>query len=236
MTRLVVKTHSPWRVRIMALGLLTAAGLSGWGLHRLGYHRAGLEFQALQVERSRLAELNAELTRTNTELRERRAILERSSQVEHVAYKQLEGTVGGLQDEILELKEELAFYRGIVSPGDTGRGLTIQSLQITRRAVERGFHYKLVLTQVLDNATVARGEVSMNIEGIQNGVPRELSLQEAGSVKSDLAFRFKYFQNLEGDLLLPEGFIPARVTVFIDAQGRKQKRLEKVFDWPVEES
>ena len=52
--------------------------------------------------------------------------------------------------------------------------------------------------------------------------------------KKRLDFSFGYFQNLQDDLILPEGFAPARVSVKLTQQGASAKSVEKSFDWSIE--
>jgi hypothetical protein len=52
--------------------------------------------------------------------------------------------------------------------------------------------------------------------------------------ESRLAFSFRYFQNLQADLVLPKGFAPARVTVKLTPDGKSAKPLEKSFDWAIQ--
>jgi hypothetical protein len=43
-------------------------------------------------------------------------------------------------------------------------------------------------------------------------------------------FRFKYFQQLEGYLTLPEGFNPTRLTVTLEENGKKSP-VVRHFSW-----
>ena len=61
-----------------------------------------------------------------------------------------------------------------------------------------------------------------------------LSLTEIADVESyPLKFRFRYFQDLAGDMSLPEGFTPERVLV--TAQQNGQEPLQATFPWPQDE-
>jgi len=169
-------------------------------------------------------------------LREQKAQLQRAAQIERQAYNELDNNLKGLQGEILELKEELAFYRGIVSPRDASRGLRLQTFTI-EAVGPRSYRYKVVLTQVHKNDRLARGRVTLQVEGLQDGTPRILDLGRlsAKPVK-ELNYRFKYFQKLEGDLKLPKGFQPLRATARILPGGRRQNIIQKTIDWPTEEN
>ena len=101
----------------------------------------------------------------------------------------------------------------------------------------RGFRYTVVLTQVLKNDRLARGSVKLFIEGLEGNELKTLDLAalSENSVK-EFDYRFKYFQNLEGDLILPKSFKPMRATAQILPQGRQADMIEKTIDWPTEEN
>ncbi|GAB4292234.1 MAG: hypothetical protein Kow0096_06970 [Thiohalomonadaceae bacterium] len=236
MTRLVVTPHRPWRMRLVIGGLVIGAVLSGWGLFEYGRYRAGFDTLTAQQEQGELNRQNAELHQEIVALREEKAVLERSIQIDRQAYKALEATVGGLQAEIAEYKSELAFYRGIVSPKDAQQGLRVESFDIAANGVENSFRFKLVLTQVLKSDRLARGRATFEVEGLQEGQNKTLLQHEVTTDATKFfTFNFKYFQNFEGDLTLPAGFIPLRVVVKLDPSGGADK-VEKIVEWPVEEA
>lgn len=236
MSRLVVTPHRPWRMRLVIGGLVIGAVLSGWGLFEYGRYRAGFDTLTAQQEQGELNRQNAELHQEIVALREEKAVLERSIQIDRQAYKALEATVGGLQAEIAEYKSELAFYRGIVSPKDAQQGLRVESFDIAANGVENSFRFKLVLTQVLKSDRLARGRATFEVEGLQEGQNKTLLQHEVTTDATKFfTFNFKYFQNFEGDLTLPAGFIPLRVVVKLDPSGGADK-VEKIVEWPVEEA
>ncbi len=76
------------------------------------------------------------------------------------------------------------------------------------------------------NDRLVRGRVKLFVEGLQDNAPKtlELSALSENSVK-ELSYRFKYFQSLEGDLVLPSGFRPTRATAQILPSGRQQDMI-----------
>lgn len=238
MNRLVVKTHNPVRVALRVIGSAALLGLAGWGLFEYGAYTAGHDFRTANEIAENLQTKNRDLEQQITGLREENAILQRSRDVEREAGRELNNAVLRLQDEIAEMKSELAFYRGIVTPKETARGLRVQRFEVMPNGVERGYRYKLVLTQVLKNDTVVKGNASVVLEGTRHGKLATVSLADLGVGGKDgkLGFRFRYFQNFEGDFVLPDGFVPARATVTVIPQGRGHRDFEQVFDWPAEES
>lgn len=236
MTRLVVRPHRPFKTIIVATLTSLTVIVSGWSLFEYGRYRAGFDRFGAEAAEQQLQARVQDLLTGIAALREENAGLQRARQVEREAHETLNGSLRTLQDEMLELKEELAFYRGIVSPREASRGLRLQSFQLDRGGRPNVWRYKLVLTQVLKNDTLARGSVEMQLEGLHEGSQASLGLAELSSDSAaTLAYQFKYFQNLEGHLIVPEGFTPQRLTVRVVPRGGKNT-IKQVYDWPAKET
>lgn len=234
---LVVKPHHPWKNRLLALLISVALILGGWSLFEYGRFSAGFDSsEAVQLQ-STWEGKKAELEDNISQLRGEKAILERASQIEREAYGELDETLRQLQAEILELKEELAFYRGIVSPREAARGLRLQSVKLEANGQPHGYRYKIILTQVLKNDRVAYGRVNFSVEGMFNGVATKLDFSRLSekSVK-ELNYRFKYFQSLEGNIRLPQRFQPLRVRVQVLPWGKQKDEIVKSINWPIKET
>lgn len=236
MSHLVVKQRSFWHSRpgvalLVALCILLLLAVFEFGRYRAGYSSIEVAGEIAELERQIAA-----LQQQHIQLREQKAIMERSGQIERKAYTQMEGTVTELQDEILELKEELAFYRGIVSPKEARKGLKLQDFELSAGTQPRQYHFKVVLTQVLNNTTVARGKLNFEVAGLYQGKQQTYSLEQMSESKSGPSFRFKYFQVLEGDFMLPEGFEPVKVNLTVKPKTKAHKKLTQAFDWVVGEN
>ncbi|HEC19964.1 MAG TPA: hypothetical protein ENI97_11550 [Gammaproteobacteria bacterium] len=231
-SKLIIKSHHPLRHRAR-LGLLLVALLAlAWGVFEYGFSRAGYDNSSLHQERDQLREQLDRQQEENKQLRARIAMLERAAQVDKQAYATVEAAQKQSQDEMLELKEEVAFYRGIVSPSETASGLNIPSFTVTNIGDEGAYRFKLVLTQVKSNVRVVKGYARVIFEGVKDGAQVQLSLKEvSGGALDKLKLRFKYFQNNEGEIVFPKGFLPSRVLVEVVPSGKGATRLKKTFDW-----
>jgi hypothetical protein len=231
---LVVKAYHPWRTRVVTGLLLVVLGLAAWALFEYGRFSAGYDSIKARKDHQVLLKHVDDLENQIESLREEKAVLERDAQIERKAYDELDTTLKVLQGEILELKEELAFYRGIVSPRDAAQGLHLQRFKIEPNGKPRGFRYKVILTQVLKDDRTARGSLVIAIEGLQNNEAKVLSMQEISEKHvKELEYRFRYFQNMEGDIQLPQGFKPQRVTIKVIPRNRSGRGpFEKTYDWP----
>ena len=232
-SKLIIKSHHPWkhRAKITAavLGLLLVAG---W-IFNLGHSRAGYDYDEIVVERDSLLKQLETAQSKIQDQRERIAILERAGQIDKKGYSEVEESLKQAQDEMLELKEEVAFYRGIVSAAETASGINIADFRISGIGEERAYRFKLVMTQTKNSKRIIQGYARIAFEGVQDGAQVEHTLNKVSGGKLDkLKLRFKYFQNVEGEIVLPEGFLPSRVLIEVISSGRDATRLKKTFDWP----
>ncbi len=218
------------RVKLALLSVILLA--VAWAVFEYGFSRAGYDNSNLHTERDTLREQLALEKKSTLDLRSRIAVLERAAQVDKQAYGTVESTQKQSQDEMLELKEEVAFYRGIVSPTDTASGLNIPSFTVTGIGEAGAYRFKLVLTQVKSQVRVVKGYARVIFEGVKDGAQVQLSLKQAtGGALDKLKLRFKYFQNNEGEIVFPKGFLPSRVLVEVVPSGKGTTRLKKTFDW-----
>lgn len=203
-----------------------------WLVFEFGYLRAGYDNESLKDIKIQLQEQTVKSNQLISSLSDKLAELKRITNVDQLAYANVDESVRDFQDELLELRAEVAFYRGIVSPTEAESGLNIASLKFYPLGSAGGFRFKLVLSQLRKNDRLIRGSARLYIEGILGGAQKKLSLKDLTMGKTrDLKLRFKYFQNIEADLVLPEGFIPSRVLVDVIPLGKNRPRIKKTFDW-----
>jgi hypothetical protein len=232
-TNLIIKSHHPWRHRLKIAGVVGLLLVIAWLLVDFGRYRTESAAVTLGEERDRLQDALDDVQDENKELKDRIAVLERAAQVDRQAYGEVERTLEATQNEMLELKEELAFYRGILMPAETSAGLNVADFRLTAIGEKRAYRYKLVLTQVAGNDRLVQGTAQISFEGLQkNGGQVQVGLRELTKGAQDrLAVRFKYFQHFEGEVVLPEGFVPSRVLVDVLPSGGSLLEVKKTFDW-----
>ena len=233
---LIVRAHRPWKSKFIWGIVVLVLFIGGWTLFDYGRFLAGYDSRDSDNEIEELLEVQSDLEKRIELLREDKAVLERAAQIERKAYKELDRTLKILQAEILEHKEELAFYRGIVSPKDSSSGLYLQNFYLTQNGETQSYRYKLVLTQVLKNSRLINGKVKLQFEGLLDGEPESFDLKEITAKKvRDLNYRFKYFQNVEGVVEFPKGFSVLRVKIQILPRGLQRDMIEKTIEWSFEE-
>ena len=226
-----------WRSMLMRVALISAIAMvlfAGWWLYDLGKVRGVIELKSMRTQYAIVEKLNTKQSKDNKVLRERVAILERSSQIDQQAAQDVKADLGQLEMELQAAREEIEFYRGIVAPGDVQSGLRVHRFTLKRGTAPGKYHYELVLTQLKHNDKYVTGVVDWKISGLLLGEPGEVALAGVTNPPvKQLKFRFRYFQELAGTITLPEGFEARNVTLTITPAGKKkQGPVEQVFDWP----
>ena len=177
------------------------------------------EIQGLEIQ---IAELKQEI-----------ALLATHRDIDREAYQVVETNLGDLQRKILEQSDAIAFYRGIVSPANGGRGLRVQDLKLTKGKAERQFHVRLVLVQVMQHDRSVKGEVDFSIDGEQDGAEVTYALEQLlpADADSTWSFSFRYFQDFDRELILPAGFIPEKVNVEVISRTKSIASVKQSFVW-----
>lgn len=233
----------PWLRWVLIAGgaLLLVAALVG--VYRWAWSAAGGEWRkaraaqtALSEQRASLAEQVEALEQQNQGLRAQLAYLEQSGSIDSMACETLRSTLQDMEAELASAREQIAFYRGIVSPQDAKAGIRIQSMRLTPLEPDRVFAYKLVLIQAMRHDRVVKGSVSILVEGLLNGNVTELpwSTLEIGAEERRgraTPFAFKYFEELVGQIALPAEFVPTRLTVTLNPSTRGLKPVTRRLEW-----
>jgi len=171
---------------------------------------------------NQIAELNQEI-----------ALLETHREIDVEAYKVVEADLIDLQRKIQEQRDAIAFYRGIVSPADGGRGLRVQDFKVTKGKKEGQFHMRLVLVQVMQHDRSVKGDVEFSLEGSQDGKAKTYSLQELQptDAKNNWPFAFRYFQDFDRELILPSGFTPEKINIEVKSRTKSIASVKQSFLW-----
>lgn len=202
-------------------------------LFEFGRIQAGYNLVDAVDERNTYEQRIASLEKDIVDLNEEVALLETHRDIDREAYTQVEASLTDLQAKINAQQDALAFYRGIVSPTDGNSGLRIQEFRLTRGSSEREYQIRLVLIQAKKHDRKVSGDVRLSIAGLQNGVEKiysyiELQPEEA---EKEWAFSFRYFQDFDRSVVLPDGFTPETVTIEVESKTRSIASIAKSFSW-----
>ncbi len=235
----VVTRHRPGqklRRAVVILVVAVVAGVAGYGagLARAGHDLVGgggtgvsgtganKQLQELQGLKEKYAEAKQQLVN-----------LERGQLMDRQALDQARTTIVDLETRVASLQSDLTFYQNIMAPSEISKGLQVDNFSLVPDRRSSTYRFKLVLTQVGNNKSYIKGLVAVNVIGMNDGTKEVIALRDLSDDIEDLGvkFRFRYFQDVEGALTLPEGFEPLEIQVLAQAEGRKSSQAERTFDW-----
>jgi hypothetical protein len=216
-------------VAAIVFAVVLLIGLSGYWLGRSQASRMSSASEDLEARYEAKSQEAVELER-------RLADIQLSRAVDPDTNESLRQTIKSLRDELSASKDEVLFYRQLMAPSEAQRGLRIEKLALTPGNDPAEVNYRLLLTQVAERNDWATGSVTVDIVGLLENEQVVLPLTEMTNVESyPLGFRFRYFQDFTGVLVIPPGLKPAQVVVTAASSGKGAKRVQKTFDWALEE-
>ncbi len=227
------------RYILLALFLLLAIVCGGVLAAYYSGHKAGMAGQEKAL--ADVAHYSGKLQQAESradELEQQLANIRMASQVDRQASEDVRQEVIALKDEIARLEEENSFYRGLMAPNESASGLTLGQVELISTRKERTYAYKVVIQQLATRHNVLSGSANITVLGRQDGVDVRfplMMLSEDVEVE-DIKLRFKYFQVIDGELVLPAGFEPLGIQIEAKTTGKKPQTISKKFGWLVEES
>mgnify|MGYP003583466782 FL=1 len=206
---------------IAGIAVAIALVLGGWGLWRVLAGGAG--------DDTTPAQLRAQQRRIES-LEQQVATLSRSDQISRDANRDLQATLSERDEEISALRADVAFYERFVGSTAQRRGLAVHELQLQPQS-DQAWHFTATLTQNLNRGAVNAGRLLVSVEGTEAGKLRRLAWSDLRQQPNapGVPYSFKYFQQVEGDLLLPPGFKHVRVIARVVPQGGAA--VEQSFPW-----
>ncbi len=168
-------------------------------------------------------------------LKEQVVLLETYRAIDKEAYKDVETSLMALQAKIQEQTDAIAFYRGIVSPTDGAAGLRVQDLKLTRGSVERAYNVRLVLVQSLKHDRKVSGDVKLTVVGDQDGAEASIEFAQLSPADASKSwpFSFRYFQDFDREIVLPDGFTPEWINIEVLSKTRSIDSIDESFAWAI---
>jgi len=134
--------------------------------------------------------------------------------------------------ELLQLNQELHFYRTLYSSNTDNTALQVKEFVLRKGPVTGQFVYSLVLTSIPAAQKKTSGVIGLSVEGKQQGIPKQLAFEDIGEITdTSLKFSFKYFQKISGSFSLPDNFEPQQVQVKLLQDSSKEKPVNISYNW-----
>lgn len=230
---LVIRDNDPRRdqriwAAVIAAGLVVAAVA-----FFLGQMTGGYFARESASEIKRLGDENASLTRSNEKLRQQMADVETAQTIDASSYSELQAAVKEQENKLAQQGKELRFYRQIIAPEKKVEGLHLLDPKVTELANSEGFQLDMVVYQFHRIIKEIYGDVTLSVEGEQNGNPQTYALNNLLIDKSGepTKFKFRYFQSYELRFVLPEGFKPLALNIEVKSPIPGYKPVTEKIDW-----
>jgi hypothetical protein len=126
-----------------------------------------------------------------------------------------------------------------MSPADGQSGLQIKAVQIRPGTDPGKFNLRLILVQAGRHDVRVQGKVGFSLvgeptaaENEESADPVTINLSQLTGETDKLRYSFRYFQVLERDLGLPQGFEPKTIEISLSG-GRKGNEVSASFPWQI---
>ena len=235
--RVKVVEDRPVYHRLVNLGVICLVLIGIAGSFYIG-HIEGMAGQEKALDDvSRLKNLLDQSQKEVKELRQSVTNVELGAEVDRQANEEVRQQVIDLKEQIASLQEENGFYKGLMAPSESRKGLTIGAVEILNTDRSRAFRYKVVMQQLATNHILLNGNLKFTIIGRVNELEKQYSLAEVSEQYKgeSIKLRFKYFQTIAGELTLPEGFEPEGIELVAQSTGKNATTVKKRFGWLVQE-
>ncbi|MBT4520394.1 MAG: hypothetical protein HOC23_10350 [Halieaceae bacterium] len=221
--------------RVLAAITVVVATLAGgffWG-QETAFSSGGIEPEVYRTMKAALPEAERQIEA----LRRHLEVVSGRFDVNSAELELLRKEIVTQKEQIASLKEGLAFYKSLMVPGEIAQGLSVRGIELV--ATEEGgrFSYRIVAQQEARKHDTLKGSLSAELLGQEGGeqVTYPLAALSEGIDDNELVLRFRYFQSIEGELILPEGFEPQSVSIVARSTRPRKAEVRELFPWQVQE-
>ncbi|GAA4014083.1 DUF6776 family protein [Actimicrobium antarcticum] len=222
---MTVKSHFPWPVKLA--GIICAVAIGGaaalW-MYDLGRQFTGVKRTAspdIAAYQQQLDKLSAERDRAASTVNsaDSRLVIERSVQ------KQLSAQVKTLEAENSKLKEDLAFFEGLLPAGTGSPTVSIRRLQVEMTGPNQ-LRYRLLVMQGARGKMDFSGSLQLAVTALQAGRSSVILFPSANAADADkFALAFRHYQRVEGVLTIPDGVSAKAVQARVLERGQVRTQL-----------
>jgi hypothetical protein len=229
--RFIIRRHTPLRTLLLRCAAVLIGLFALYVLFEFGRYSAGFDRASASAQRNEQLQVIAGLNLQIQNLHAQVAQLPTQQAGAAREHEEVGQEIAELQAQVDRDRQDLAVYRGVISPASTGTSLQVQQLRITAGEVPNHFVAHLTLMQSGKPDTTVTGDVSVRVTGTQNGATAAIDAL-GGAPKGEVSFR--YYQAADYQITLPEGFSPATVVVTL-RDGRSSGSVgTQSFPWRID--
>ena len=171
------------------------------------------------------------LATQNATLQDQIQSLQQQQQTASTAMAALKQSLGARDSELQKLKQEQAFYSKLIGIDGDRSGLGVHGIAVTQVPGTDAWNFVTTLVNTAENADAARGTLTLAVEGVRGGKLATLDWADLAGpgAKDGVPFAFKFFQQVRGSFVLPNGFVPNRVVITLRPKGGAS--VTRRLDW-----
>jgi len=216
--RTVVKRVHPhaWRWRLLAAGVLlggcVAAGV-WWGQHVAG--------------------APALLADQNAALQDRINQLHLQAEVDQQTLNELRDDLRQRAADVAALGDMLAFYRSVLAPEDADVPVVIRPPELVKMGDDSRWRLSMLVHRGEEGEAVYRGQLRVVVRGDGLGEPifSIPSAVDSATVSGVLPLRFRYLQEFQVVISLPEAFLPEAIESVVTLTRPVRRTLRRSDRW-----
>lgn len=237
--RMKVVPHRPLKNALLTLLALILIGL----LLAATYFYAQFQSSRDRLSPQEASELRAQLDKLNQEssdLKRELARYQMSAQVDRQAGEDLRKRVLELRDEKAALQRDVEVYRILSSNRSSNpMGISFGVFSVSELA-ENKKQFKLAVQKLAGGDEDFTGQLQVLVVGQKEGGETKISLHElavsqvgAEPMTESIPLNFKFFQNIDTEIVLPDGFVPERVELAVKSNAKRNPVTVKAeLEWP----
>jgi hypothetical protein len=221
------------RLRVLAglvlLGTFVAGLLLGIG---------GVSMQwSIAEEKEDLQNQLLLLSRQTEELQQWQANNQTRRDIDAAALELVRLEMASQQETIAELERGIKFYKSLMEPGELKEGLSIRSIDIIADDEPGHYQFRILVQQSTRRHQLLTGSLNVWVVGELDGKAAKFDLPALSEdvPNANIRLRFKYFQAIDVELVLPAGFTPHVVQMSAKSTKPSRSEVSEEFPWPVQE-
>jgi hypothetical protein len=158
-------------------------------------------------------------------------------EVDSRAMELLRSEMAAEKERTADLEEGLRFYRSMVVSEDMASGLSLRKPELVPAESPGHLAYRIFIQQKEREYEMVEGTLSVEVFGLKDQAEVSYPLAELSEDfdRGAAALHFRYFQAIEGELALPEGFEPKGITVVARASKPRESEVREQFPWQLQE-
>lgn len=204
-----------WRILLVVIPFLVGYAIAYW------------QFSGKEEFHANIASMQARTE--NSAISQQLVLVERQLQIERATRSNATKEMAALQGEILRLKEDVAFYKGILDERGSSGVVQLHSVQLAKGARPGEYQYQILLVQSGRHDKMVKGRLRLVLQAMREGknIARTIEDEQPQNTVS-----FKYYQRIGGTFNVPADFPVQTLLVEFSESDKKQVLLTQTVKLP----